>query len=223
MPSPLALQYNSRLERDRRRIIERMSRSAALYLRRLSRKAAGGFRSGGVSGAIAALESSQANLLVLLTPQYTAAAVAVGDNLARVYGLQPRAGIQVQPILDAAGERIVSVRGTTRAVVRAQLRVAVRSGLTNAQTERLIRDSIGEMWRAERIARTETAFATNEASAQVYEARGVDEVEIFDGAGCGWTSHNDPLLANGRIVSVAEFRAQPISHPNCVRAAAPVV
>ena len=221
MPSPLALQYNARLERQRRRLVRAMSRRAERHLRRVAREAAAGYRSGGGNAALAAIDPDDLRLLELLTPQYTAAAVVAGDNLRRFYGL--RGAPQMTSILDAAGQRIVSINGTTREVVREQLRVALRRGLTNQDTERLIRGAVGEMWRAERIARTETAYALNEASAQVYESGNVDQVEIFDGAGCGWTSHNDPLLANGRIVSVAEFREYPIAHPNCRRVGSPHV
>jgi hypothetical protein len=45
--------------------------------------------------------------------------------------------------------------------------------------------------------------------------------EIFDGPSCGFSSHDDIRLANGLIVTRAEVRAYPISHPRCRRAAGP--
>lgn len=219
MPSALATQYNRDIERLRRRLIDRMSRRAESYLRRLAREAVAAHRAGG--DAVAAINEADRQLLALLTPQYTAAVVGVRRILSARYGMA--AEIPMQPILDAAGQRIVTVNGTARDVVRRQLRDAIRLNLSDAETERLIRGAVGDTYRAERIARTESAFATNEATAQAYEAEGIDRVEVFDGASCGWTSHDDPLKAHGRVVSVAAARRQPIAHPNCQRAFAPLV
>lgn len=49
------------------------------------------------------------------------------------------------------------------------------------------------------------------------ETQKVKFVEVDDGPQCGWTSHNDPDRANGRIVSIDEARGNILSHPNCVR------
>lgn len=219
MPSPLASQYNRDIERLRQRVIARMSRRAESYLRRIARDASAAYRAGGDPAAAIAVGDRQ--LLELLTPQYRAATVGVQRILTARYGLATP--IDLQPILDAAGQRIVTINGTARDVVRRQLRIAIELNLSDGDTERLIRGAVGDTYRAERIARTESAFATNEAAAQEYAAEGIDQVEVFDGADCGWTSHDDPLKANGRIVSVAESQRTPISHPNCQRAFAPVV
>ena len=219
MPSPLASQYNRDIERLRQRTIAQMSRRIEAYMRRLGRS----FATAGLSEAdiAATLVEADRQLLALLTPQYRAATVGVQRILTARYGLATP--IDLQPILDAAGQRIVTINGTARDVVRRQLRIAIELNLSDGDTERLIRGAVGDTYRAERIARTESAFATNEAAAQEYAAEGIDQVEVFDGADCGWTSHNDPLKANGRIVSVAESQRTPISHPNCQRAFAPVV
>lgn len=218
-PGRLAEQYSAQMERDRKVLLNRMSRRAERYLQRLARAAVAAQAAG--LDAAAAISLDDLRLLDELTPTYRLATVRVADNLSRTYGMaaQPR----LEPILRAAGERIVTINGTARDVVRAQLRVAIERNLSDAQTQRLIRGAVGQTYRAERIARTESAFATNDAAAQVYEAEGIDQVEVLDGVDCGWTSHDDPLKANGRVVSVAEARRQPISHPNCVRAFAPLV
>jgi hypothetical protein len=51
----------------------------------------------------------------------------------------------------------------------------------------------------------------------------VRHVTIFDGAACGWLDHEDPDKANGKVVSVDEFEANPYAHPNCVRSAVPIL
>ena len=232
-PSRLAQQYSARVYQERKRLLAQMSRRAERYLQRLGREAAAAYRATATGGGDAATEAigdafvdaaislDDVRLLEALTPQYRLATVAMERTLSRTYGMAATADLQ--PILDAAGQRIVTINGTARDVVRAQLRVAIRRGLPNAQTEQLIRGAVGHVYRAERIARTESAFATNEAASQIYGKEGIDQVEVLDGPDCGWTSHDDPLKADGRVVSVAEARRQPISHPNCVRAFAPLV
>lgn len=77
--------------------------------------------------------------------------------------------------------------------------------------------------RAQTIARTETATAYSLASINGYRDSGlVDEVQVLDGPDCGWSSHDDPDLANGMVVSLDDAEAYPVSHPNCQRAFAPV-
>ena len=47
-------------------------------------------------------------------------------------------------------------------------------------------------------------------------------VRVSDGLACGWESHNDPLLANGMIVSIKDAMSNPLAHPNCVREFHPI-
>ncbi|MET9477049.1 hypothetical protein ACFYWN_36830 [Streptomyces sp. NPDC002917] len=42
--------------------------------------------------------------------------------------------------------------------------------------------------------------------------------KVFDGAGGGWTSHQDPDKATGTLRTVEDAAAWPISHPRCGRA-----
>ena len=216
---PLARAYLRDFERFRNRLITRMGRDTARYLRKLGAEAGRQIVAGvDPDDAINAFDE---RLLIGLRRDYEQLVVGTAARLQRHYGFvaQP----DLQPILDAAGERIVTIQGTAREVVRAQVRVAIRAGLSNAQTERLIRQAVAHTYRAERIARTEAAFASNDAAAQVYKGEGITSVEVSDGPDCGWTSHDDPDKADGEIVPVDSARAQLISHPNCVRAFAPVV
>lgn len=77
--------------------------------------------------------------------------------------------------------------------------------------------------RAETIARTEMAYAAQAGAHERYEERGVRHVEIIDGPGCGWTSHDDPDKADGSIRTISEARMHPLSHPNCRRVSVPVL
>lgn len=77
--------------------------------------------------------------------------------------------------------------------------------------------------RAETIARTETGTIWNRATVERFQAAGVQRVRIFDGSGCGWAGHRDSDTANGSIRDLSDFRARPLSHPNCRRAGAPIV
>lgn len=50
---------------------------------------------------------------------------------------------------------------------------------------------------------------------------GVRFMEVFEGPGCGWASHQDPDKATGTLCSIEEAAAWPISHPRCGRAFGP--
>lgn len=88
-------------------------------------------------------------------------------------------------------------------------------------------------WRAQTIARTETAFAYGNGALVGFEEAGVELVEILDGPGCLPKGHNDgaPLAsgqhgvveessqANGQVWTRDQYAANITGHPNCVRAA----
>lgn len=69
--------------------------------------------------------------------------------------------------------------------------------------------------------RTKLAETWQLASFDLYRQAGVLYVEITDGSGCGWTSHDDPDTANGTIRSLEDAEAYPLSHPHCVRSSFP--
>lgn len=78
--------------------------------------------------------------------------------------------------------------------------------------------------RARVIAETEVRHIQNFAAAHAMEQSGlVEALYIFDGPGCGWLFHDDPDIANGTVRTFADFRATPLAHPRCVRAASPVM
>ena len=71
---------------------------------------------------------------------------------------------------------------------------------------------------AEMAVRTKTAQAYNHGTLNNTVAK---FVEVFDGPNCGWTFHNDPDRAMGKIVSRAEAYKYSIAHPNCRRSFGP--
>ncbi|WUD70475.1 hypothetical protein OG937_01505 [Streptomyces sp. NBC_00510] len=46
-------------------------------------------------------------------------------------------------------------------------------------------------------------------------------MQVFDGAGCGWTSHKDPDKATGTLRTIEDSAAWPISHSRRTRAFGP--
>lgn len=77
-------------------------------------------------------------------------------------------------------------------------------------------DEYGEM-----VSRTQSALAYNYGGMQQAIEEQTPMLECFDGDECGWTDHDDPDPADGKIVTVDEAAEYPIAHPNCLRAFAP--
>ncbi|MFE4421296.1 hypothetical protein [Streptomyces sp. NPDC056817] len=74
---------------------------------------------------------------------------------------------------------------------------------------------------AEAATLTKSAVAYNAGTLNRCRELGVQFMEVFDGSGCGWTSHSDIDKANGTIRTVEEAAQWPISHPRCLRAFGP--
>jgi hypothetical protein len=70
----------------------------------------------------------------------------------------------------------------------------------------------------EMAVRTKTGVAHNLGALNGHVEAGVRFVEVFDGADCGWASHDDPDKPNGTVRHVTEAQAHLLSHPNCRRA-----
>lgn len=140
---------------------------------------------------------------------------------------------EVRSVLGQVAGRVTKISDTTRNDIRTVISDALAgsegqdySGATLSD----IRDRLTGMFeqtyhaRSMAIARTESATAYNQGSVLSYRSSSVvDEVEIYDGDDCGWTSHDDPDLANGSVRSLDDFADYPVAHPNCVRAGAPIV
>ena len=124
------------------------------------------------------------------------------------------------------GERITQLQGTSKAKVIDLVRRTLdeAEGLTSTELGRVIQQAVEDQfqefarWRANTIARTETAIATNHGSVLGIQQAGVERVDVFDGvddAACA--------AANGAVWTVEQALADPVAHPNCVRAFGPHV
>jgi len=129
------------------------------------------------------------------------------------------------------GNRVKSITDDTRDALRNTIQRGIDDGSHPSTIAKTLRDQLNG-WagledltrsRAYTIARTETANAYNVGAILGYRESGIiGQVRVIDGPSCGWLTHTDPDTANGKIVSLDEAQANPISHPNCVRAFAPV-
>ncbi|MFF7358306.1 hypothetical protein ACFZA1_37620 [Streptomyces filipinensis] len=66
-----------------------------------------------------------------------------------------------------------------------------------------------------------SAVAYNAGTLNRARDAGMQYMEAFDGADCGWTSHQDTDKPNGMLRTVEDAAAWPISHPRCRRAFGP--
>jgi hypothetical protein len=141
---------------------------------------------------------------------------------------------RVRDYLSIAGDRITNVNDVTRQAVQDALVLGGERGYNQHQIAYGV-DEPGEYFtgindivdqtytrRADAIARTELAFASASATLDTYDESNVTQVEVSDGEGCGWTSHDDPELADGSIRDMEDAQQYPIAHPNCVRVFLPV-
>ena len=196
-----------------------------------ARRVAGRMREGATAAEL--LPRSEDERLRRLVTAIMRAAIEEGAELSETLMAQARKQRDpaLEALLRASGTRIVAINEATRARVAALLLEADAQGLNlfqivNGSEEFVgLRGSVVETYanRARAIGRTEMAIANQRAAHLRYLAAGVTEVDIIDGADCGWTSHDDPDLANGSRRTVQEADAFPTAHPNCTRVSLPVV
>jgi hypothetical protein len=74
---------------------------------------------------------------------------------------------------------------------------------------------------AEAASLAKSAVAYNAGTFNRAREAGVQFMEMFDGADCGWTSHRDADKPNGTVRTVEEAANWPIFHPRCRRAFGP--
>jgi hypothetical protein len=127
-------------------------------------------------------------------------------------------------ITDYVGERIVQLEGTTKEQVTRLIQRVLDEGAGLSTTElgtlvqETVRDHFADYarYRADRIARTETAIASNHGTVLGIAQGGGELVDVFDG-----TDDDECAAANGAVWTVEQALADPVAHPNCVRAFAP--
>jgi HK97 family phage portal protein len=120
-------------------------------------------------------------------------------------------------VFGRSGDRITGINDTTRDALLATVRDVVAEGTDQGLGPSEIADRLTDavdgmtIWndeRAERIARTETMFAYNDAALQSYAEFGVEKVEALDG------DYDEECAArNGQVFSLEEALAIE-DHPN---------
>jgi hypothetical protein len=121
--------------------------------------------------------------------------------------------------LARAVDRLSRVDGTPTEQARALERTLRDKGLTAVVYRDGSRHGLAEY--ARMAVRTKLAETWQLASFDLFRQAGITYVEVVDGAGCGWSSHDDPDKANGTIRSLEEAGAYPLAHPNCGRSTYP--
>lgn len=168
-----------------------------------------------------------------------AGAVELSESAAAVWTLLPHEAISriATDTLDDLLKATRHVRRTTKALIRAIAKDEVLAKLTQGRTAvdagrrmakiieqkgiHAIRYADGSRHGlkeySEMLVRTKTGTAYNLGTLEAQEALGVEFWECFDGAGCGLTSHQDPVKALGRILDKETALQYPLSHPQCRR------
>jgi SPP1 gp7 family putative phage head morphogenesis protein len=122
-------------------------------------------------------------------------------------------------LLKQSSQQIGGILDTTRDMVRSTIEEGIRAGDSPAQLgDRLQEAAAFGEYRAETVARTETATILNRAAIESYREYGVTHVTVMDGdddEGCA--------AADGQVWTLEEAEANPIEHPNCVRDFAPII
>lgn len=71
------------------------------------------------------------------------------------------------------------------------------------------------------LATLKSAVAYNVGTRNRSREAGVQWMQVFDGAACGWTSRQAPDKAARTLRTVEDAATWPISHPRCGRAFGP--
>ena len=109
-----------------------------------------------------------------------------------------------------------AISETTRAQVNELLQEALDEGISHMQfKERLDDLGVFSEARATMIARTEIGIAQNAGHIETYKEIGFTHVKVHDGD-CDVCSEVD-----GQVWTIDEAAAEPLAHPNCVRAFVP--
>ena len=171
-------------------------------------------------GAQDAAADDQMTWTVAHTAALTSLAIdTYSDFLARALEAARVSEVFVRVVREASSEEIpkIAAGGRTARQVAAQLerKLVGRYGIDHVT----YRDGSRVQVRvyAEMVARTKSGVAYNSGSLNQWNQEGVAYVEVFDGAACGWRSHDDPDKANATVRPVTEAARYMLSHPNCRR------
>lgn len=134
----------------------------------------------------------------------------------------------VQEVRARLAAKVTRVNDTTRQAIGGQVDVGLARGYSVTQIANGVAADAypgivgifdqASRYRAEMIARSETAMVYNDTASAGYRDAGITQVEVIDGTG-----DPDCEEANGQVWTLDEAEASPIAHPNCVRAFAPIL
>ena len=123
--------------------------------------------------------------------------------------------------LPYAGDLITGIDATTKDAINAlTAQTMANPDASVADLQAAITDNFEGMsdYRAEMIARTETAYAAANGDIAGYRETGVEYVEISDG-----TDFDEECAdADGQVWSLDEYEADPLEHPSCGRSASAI-
>jgi len=74
-----------------------------------------------------------------------------------------------------------------------------------------------ESWASAALSWQAVTTANTGSLTTAYEQLASTQVEVRDGSGCGWRSHDDSDLADGTYRDINDALAHPVAHPACVR------
>jgi phage portal protein BeeE len=174
--------------------------------------------------------SEDRELAKILRPRVLEAAEAAWEASAAEFAIDAAFDVsnpQVRSLLaEASSKRVVNITDATRDVLKRLLAEGAQLGLSPFQLANGVGDFAGvrsaveETYknRAMAIARTEMGWGSNRGANALYRSEGIEKVEVFDG------DFDDACKeADGSTWTLAEAEANPLEHPNCQRAFAPVV
>lgn len=135
--------------------------------------------------------------------------------------------------LSLVGNDIVDITDATRELILDTIKRGYDAGLSIDQIVRGdadfgfrgLADIVDETYkgRATTIARTELGTAQNEATVARYENSGIKRVYVLDGDGPNSCEVCQQYAAGNIIWTLEESQRDPLEHPRCIRAFAPVV
>ena len=128
---------------------------------------------------------------------------------------------RVKDVLNQLASRVKQIDDATRTMIQEAVGRMTSEGMTIQQLAAEIRAGNVEAFSASRsrmIARTESGTAYNQGAVLAYRDAGVENVYVMDGdqdTGCA--------EVNGTTQTLEWADENPLEHPNCVRAFAPVI
>jgi SPP1 gp7 family putative phage head morphogenesis protein len=168
-------------------------------------------------------EREQKRMMRALEPLVETLAVEVANGASRLAEKPAKADTILERILayvrTKVGERVTGINATTRDKIQAAVAEGVEKGMSPAELGKVLETSAAfDEYRAEMIARTETAYAYNDSAIQSYRELGTEHVQVIDG-------DRDEICApvDGATWTMDEALSNPIGHPNCTRDFIPVV